>query len=192
MFANGHATVTTVDHIFSVSAGRHEVKQVKTTCLSVFQPIAPARTACYNPRNDYDGDDVGRSQLAESRRVVRGGSRVRAQSPPESPGTPFDGYNGEGNEYSGHNACEEAALWPAIRLHRSDYPLHPLNSVQPMPGAPVTALAKAAALAAVANEGGTTGASPLVLQWTRGVLILGTYCMQPALGLQAACHRLQM
>jgi len=58
---------------------------------STLQPIARASAACYNPCNDNDGDDVGRSQLSESRRSLRGGSRARAQSPPESPGTLFQG-----------------------------------------------------------------------------------------------------
>ena len=64
-----------------------QIFQFMLRAASVFQPIAPAVAACYNPRNDCDGDDVGRSQLAESRRMVRGGSQARAQSPPESPGT---------------------------------------------------------------------------------------------------------
>src|SRR5258706_15331737 len=57
---------------------------------SVFQPIALGCAKCYNPGNDYDGDDVGRSQLSESRRWLRGGSRARAQSPPESRGKPAE------------------------------------------------------------------------------------------------------
>lgn len=58
----------------------------KDTCLCSLRWIAPHCTPCYNQRNDDDGDDVGRCLLAESRRMVRGGSRARAQSPPESPG----------------------------------------------------------------------------------------------------------
>lgn len=38
------------------------------------------------PANDGDGDDVGAHQHTENRRVVRGGCRVNAESPPESPG----------------------------------------------------------------------------------------------------------
>ena len=97
------------------------------TALSVFQPIAPALAACYNPRNDCDGDDVGRSQLTESRRSVRGGSRARAQSPPESPGTLSK--NKEQNTKNKNGSCRYLFSVLCSLF---------CSTVQPTPGAPVT------------------------------------------------------
>lgn len=92
-------------------------KLARYYAFSVFQPIAPAAAACYNPRNDYDGDDVGRSQLAESRRVVRGGSRARAQSPPESPGTLFNRYSGLRPDATDTTPSEDTTMWEAVPLN---------------------------------------------------------------------------